>query len=119
MKMRAYFPILVGLMLVATWMSYDIASTVPFDRAGAIPSPDPHPALDDNGRSPCFEKRYSPDVRDCGGLLKYSMRSDLWKSDKGHNERPIANKSASERTAWQDRRARRARHDNAAALGGW
>jgi hypothetical protein len=122
--MRAYFSILVGLLLLAVWMCHDIANTVPFDRAGVIPSPDPHPAFQDNGKSACFEKRYSPDVRDCGGLLKYSMPAELPNPDKGHpdqghKERSMAKvRSPSDRNAWQERRARHARHYDAVVADG-
>jgi|SRR5215471_12444021 len=79
--MRAYFMILFGLLFLATFVSYKIAATLPFDRSGNQTSLHSPLVSNDNGTSACFEKRYSPQIRDCGGLLKYGAPTLSYRVD--------------------------------------
>jgi|SRR5215468_90992 len=71
--MRAYFAILFFLIFAALFLSYRIATTLTFDKLDNQLSTSSKAAFDNNGTSDCFEKRYSPQIQACGGLLKYSL----------------------------------------------
>jgi hypothetical protein len=115
--MRAYFIVLFGLLLMAVFVSSKIIATLPFDR------PDHHMNLqstqisNDNGTSACFEKRYSPQIRDCGGLLKYSAPTISYRFDAIPKQRATAKRrhlsarlAASERSSRSNATAGKPRH---------
>ena len=85
--MRAYFIILSGLLLVAIFVSYKIVTAPQFDRSTHETSPRSKLASNDNGTSDCFEKRYAPQIQECGGLLKYSPPPVHYTSTKDRNTR--------------------------------
>jgi hypothetical protein len=79
--MRAYFIVLFGLLLVTVFVSHKIAATLPFHRPDDQMSPQFPLVSNDSGTSACFEKRYSPQIRECGGLLKYSAPTLSYRLD--------------------------------------
>ena len=86
--MRAYFIILFGLSLMAVFVSYKIVATLPFNRSDDQMSRRAMLVSNDNGTSGCFEKRYSPQIRECGGLLKYSAPSPSYHDDALQRSKP-------------------------------
>ena len=71
--MRAYFTILFCLIFAALFLSYRIATTLTFDKPDNQLNAASKSAFANNGTSDCFEKRYSPQIQECGGLLKYAL----------------------------------------------
>lgn len=88
--MRAYFFILSGLLLVAVFVSYKIAATLAFDKIDEQAHPLSGYASNENGTSACFEKRYSPQIRACGGLLQYSPPTVAYQDDEKPKHVPAA-----------------------------
>jgi hypothetical protein len=70
--MRAYFTLIGVLLAVLAVTSYKMVATVHLDRWDEEAMPYSVSLSNDNGTSDCFERRYSPQIRKCGGLLKYS-----------------------------------------------
>jgi len=95
--MRIYFTVLSSLLLVAIFISYKIATALKFERLDGQASVHSATLLNDNDTSTCFEKRYSPQVRECGGLLTYSAPAPPYVEEK-HLRRPSGRRTASERT---------------------
>jgi hypothetical protein len=90
--MRTYFLVLFGLLLVAIFVSYKIATTLAFNKLDEQVRPHSGYALADNGTSNCFEKRYSPQIRDCGGLLQYSTPTVAYHDEKSKHPRAAKRK---------------------------
>src|ERR1700732_3550970 len=80
--MRTYFIVLFGLLLVTVFVSYKIVATLPVDRRHDQMSPRFPLVSNDSGTSACFEKRYSPQLRECGSLLKYSAPALSYRLDE-------------------------------------
>jgi hypothetical protein len=70
--MGTYFTILGVLFAVLVVTSYQMAATVHLDRWDDNAAPRSAEPINDNGTSDCFDRRYSPRIRECGGLLMYS-----------------------------------------------
>jgi len=87
--MRAYFIILSGLLLVAVFVSYKIVTTLAFDRVNDQPISRPKLAANDNDTSACFEKRYSPQIQACGGLLTYSPPAVSYRISENRKQPPV------------------------------
>jgi hypothetical protein len=79
--MRTYFILLATLLIMAIWMGREIVSAIRFERDGGDRSSVYAAAPGEDDTSPCFHKRYAPDVRECGGLLQYSTPVPPPKSD--------------------------------------
>ena len=70
--MRSYFILLFALLLGAGILSFRLSSTIDLKRtAGAFILP-PEGAVEEDDTSPCYAKRYSPQIRECGSLLSYA-----------------------------------------------
>jgi hypothetical protein len=80
--MRTYFIVLFGLLLVTVFVSYKIAATLPFFGPDDQMSPRFPLVSNDSGTSACFEKRYSPQIRECGSLLQYSAPALSYRLDE-------------------------------------
>lgn len=85
--MRVYFALLFVLFLVLIYVSYEISTSF-HSYASEPQAPESNLARDDNGTSACFEKRYSPQIRQCGGLLKYGYPRADYASYESSTQRP-------------------------------
>ena len=103
--MRAYFAILFCLIFAAMFLSYRIATTLTFDRADNQLSSSSKAAFSNNGTSDCFEKRYSPQIQECGGLLKYSLPHVPSHVEKDKKQRLTANHKRSNRQVAASKRS--------------
>ena len=70
--MRVYFAVISVLFAMVAVTSYKIVAAVHLDRWDENTTLRSVYLLNDNGTSDRFEQRYSPQIRECGGLLKYS-----------------------------------------------
>jgi hypothetical protein len=91
-SMRTYFTILAVLLILGVWASYKMVTAIEFHRLDGADLSDSRPIRRDTGTSPCFEKRYSPDVQDCGGLLVYSTPTDVPKDPKAQEHERASQK---------------------------
>ena len=71
--MRVYFAVISVLFAMLAVTSYNIVAAVYLDRLDETTTLHSVYLLNDNGTSDFFEQRYSPQIRECGGLLMYSL----------------------------------------------
>src|SRR5215471_7067824 len=105
--MRAYFIVLFGLLLAAVFVSSKIIATLPFDRSNGQMSLHSRLISDDNGTSACFEKRYSPQIRECGGLLQYSAPALSYRVDAIPKQRSTPKQRKLSGRLWASERSNR------------
>src|SRR5215471_4402272 len=106
--MRVYFAILSGLLFVAVFVSYKIATTLEFKRATTDQTlPQSTLLVNDNGTSACFEKRYSPQIRECGGLLQYSAPALSYRVDAIPKQRSTPKQRKLSGRLWASERSNR------------
>jgi len=86
--MRLYFALLFVLLGILIFVSYEISTTFHSYASPQPPSSERHLTYDDKGTSACFEKRYSPQIRQCGGLLKYGYPRFAYTDYESSTKRP-------------------------------
>jgi hypothetical protein len=104
--MRLYFAVLFILFAILISVSYKISTTFHSDASPQPASLGSNLNYDDKETSDCFEKRYSPQIRQCGGLLKYGYPSFAYAGYESSTKQPSMKGPGKRRLAANERQGK-------------